>query len=90
MGVCVTDRGFKRTLTQLTGRYNKILIHLYILLNHARFTEPFSTTFAFALTRVTWEKTRIGFVAFPSQTTAATCACFVCFHCPRVTRDHDR
>ena len=42
MGVSVTDRGFKRNLTQLTGRYDSILVHLYVLLNHASITEPSS------------------------------------------------
>ena len=41
MGVCVTDRGFKRNLTQLTGRYDWIFVHLYLLLNRATITEPF-------------------------------------------------
>ena len=44
MGVCVTDRGFKRNLTQLTGRYNQILVYLYVLLNRASITEPFRAT----------------------------------------------
>ena len=42
--ICVTDRGFKRNLTQLTGRYEQILIHLYVLLNRASIIEPFSAT----------------------------------------------
>ena len=33
-GVCVTDRGFKRNLTQSTGKYDYILVHFYVLLNH--------------------------------------------------------
>ena len=36
--------GFKRNLTQLTSRYDEILVHLYVLLNRAGITEPFSAT----------------------------------------------
>ena len=35
IGVCVSDGGFKGNLAQLTGRYNHILVHLYVLLNRA-------------------------------------------------------
>ena len=44
MRVYVIDRGFKRNLTQLTGRYDKILVRLCVLLNRASITEPFSAT----------------------------------------------
>ena len=44
MGVCVIDRGFKRNLTQLTSRYESILVHLYALLNRASINEPVSAT----------------------------------------------
>ena len=43
-GFSVTNRGFKRNLTKTTGRYDKILVHLYVLLNRASITEPFSAT----------------------------------------------
>ena len=46
MGVGLIDRGFKRNLTQLSGRYHYSLVHLYVLLNRARITEPFSVTCA--------------------------------------------
>ena len=32
--------GFKGNLTQLTSRYDEILVHLYVLLNRAGITEP--------------------------------------------------
>ena len=43
-GVSSTNTGFKRNLPQSTGRYDKILVHLYVLLNRASITEPFSAT----------------------------------------------
>ena len=42
--VSVTNRGFKRNLTQLTGSYDQILVHLYLLLHRASIAEPSSAT----------------------------------------------
>ena len=44
MGVNVIYRGFKRNLTQLTGRYDEIGVHLYVLMNRVSTTEPLSAT----------------------------------------------
>ena len=52
IGVCVINKGFKRNLTQLTIRYDQILVHLYVLLNRASITEPFSVTCVLAMYRV--------------------------------------
>ena len=44
MGVSVIDRGFKRNLAQLTDRYDLKFVQLYLVLNRASITEPFSAT----------------------------------------------
>ena len=45
MGVCAANRGFKRNLTQLTGRHDKILVHLCVLLDRGSITGPFSAKY---------------------------------------------